>query len=69
MLKCQQFEDSQSDKTEPRGAKRQSLDERDNKKRNSLDKDAEENGLDKDKSGIKNAKYISLPFIPLLLFS
>ena len=59
MLKSQQFKDSESDETESKGSKCQHLDEYDNE---------EENGLDKDKSEIESARYISLSFI-LFLFS
>lgn len=58
ILKRQQFKDSRSDKTEPRGSKYQRLDKRDNK---------EENGLDEDEGKIKSAKYVSPPFIFLSL--
>lgn len=59
MLKHQQFEDRRSDKIKPRGSKRQCLDKHDNK---------ENNGLDENKSEIKDAKYVLLPFIPLFFF-
>ena len=55
LLKCQQFEESGSDKTEPKGSKRQRLDERDNE---------EENSLDEDEGEIEGARYIPPPFVP-----
>ena len=57
LLKRQQFEESGSDETESKGSKCQHLDERDNKERNSLDKDEGE---------IEGARYVPPPFIPLL---
>ena len=56
MLKRQHFKDSRSDKTKPRGAKCQRLDERDNE---------EKNGLDEYEGEIKGTKYVALLFIPL----
>ena len=58
MLQRQRFENNRSDETEPRVWKRQRLDERDNE---------EKNGLDEDEGEIEGAKYVSSPFIPLLL--
>ena len=58
ILKRQQFKYSGSDKMKPRRSKYQSLDKRNNK---------EENNLDKDKSEIKSAKYVLFPFISLFL--
>ena len=57
MLKRQRFKDSESDKTEPKRLKRECLDERDNKKGNSLDKD---------KGEMEDARYVPSPFILLL---
>ena len=57
MLKRQRFEDSGSDKTEPRGSKCQGLDQYDDEKGNSLD-DEEENGLNKDGCEIENGRYV-----------
>ena len=57
MLKRQRFEDSRSDKMEPKGSKRQRLDKRDNKERN---------GLDGDEGKIMDVRYIPPLFIPLL---
>ena len=51
-LKYQQFEDSGSDETEPRGSKRQQLDVRD---------DEEEEGLDKFEEG-EDIGYVPFPF-------
>lgn len=66
VLKCQQFGDSKSDKTESRRSKCQRLDEHDTEKGNGLD-NKEENGLDKDESKIENSRYVLPPFIPLFL--
>ena len=57
ILKRQQFGDSGSDKIEPRGSKRQRLDEYDNKKWN---------GLGGDEGEIESSRYIPPPFVPLL---
>ena len=56
VLKCQQFEESGIDETEPKGSKCQHLDNCDNKKRNSLNKNEGE---------IESARYVSPPFVPL----
>ena len=56
LLKCQRFEESESDETEPKGSKRQCLDERDDEKGNSLDEDEAE---------IEGARYVPSPFVPL----
>ncbi len=58
MLKCQRFEDSRSDKTEPRGSKHQRLDLRD---------DEEGEGLDEfeDEGEGKDIEYILFPFVAL----
>ena len=57
IFKRQQFEDNRSDKSEPKGSKRQRLDECDNE---------EGNGLDEDEDKIEGARYILLPFVSLL---
>ena len=59
ILKCQQFEDSESDKAKARGSKRQRLDERDNKEENGLDNE-EKNALDEDEVEIEGGRYVSL---------
>ena len=59
MFKCQQFKDSESDKREQRGSKCQYLNKHDNKN---------ENGLNKDKSKIKNRRYVFFLFISFFLF-
>ena len=56
LLKRQRFEESGSDETEPKGLKRQRLDERD---------DEEGNSLDEDEGEIEGARYVSPPFVPL----
>ena len=56
MLKHQQFKNTKSDKTEPKGSKRWQLDLRDNKERKSLNKF-------KDKGDRKNIGYILFLFI------
>ena len=66
ILKRQQFEDSGSDKTEPRRSKCQRLDEHNNKKKNGLD-DEKENGLDEDEGEIEGGRYIPLLFVSLSL--
>lgn len=58
ILKRQQFKDSGNDKTGLKELKRQNFDKHNNK---------EENSFDKNKSKIKNARYIFPLFI--LLFS
>ena len=60
LLKRQRFEESGSDEMEPKGSKRQRLDERDNEEGNSLNEDQGE---------IEGARYIPSSFVPLpLLF-
>ena len=59
VLKCQQFEDNKSDKTELKGSKCQRLDKCDNE---------EGNNLDKNEDKIKGIKYVSLHFVLLLFF-
>ena len=56
LLKRQRFKKTESDETEPKGSKRQHLDERNDKEGNSLDKDEGE---------IKGARYVLSPFVPL----
>ena len=56
LLKRQQFKENGSDKTEPKGLKRQRLDERNNE---------EENSLDENEGKIKGARYV-LPLFVLL---
>lgn len=56
LLKRQRFEESGSDETEPKGSKRQRLDERD---------DEEGNSLDEDEGEIEGARYVPPPFVPL----
>ena len=56
LLKRQRFEESGSDKTKLKRSKCQRLDERDNEKGNSLDKDESE---------IEGARYVLPPFVPL----
>lgn len=56
LLKRQRFEESGSDETEPKGLKRQRLDERD---------DEEGNSLDEDEGEIEGARYVPPPFVPL----
>ena len=60
MLKRQQFKENGSNETEPKGSKRQRLDERDNEKGNSLDKDEGE---------IEGTRYVFPPFDPLFPLS
>ena len=72
VLKHQQFGDSGSDEIEPRGSKRQCLNERkdeeenglNNKEGNDLD-DKERKGLNKDEGEIEGGRYIPPPFVPL----
>ena len=59
VLKYQRFDDSETDKTEPKRSKRQRFDKSDNK---------EGNNLDKDEGEIEGARYISPPFVFLPLF-
>ena len=56
LLKRQRFEESGSDETEPKGSKRQRLDERDNEEGNSLDEDEGE---------IEGARYVPPPLVLL----
>ena len=56
VLKCQQFEESGSDKTETKGSKRQRLDNCDNEEGNTLDKDEGE---------IEGTRYVHPLFVPL----
>ena len=60
LFKRQRFEKSGSDETEPKGSKRQRLDERDNK---------EGSNLDENESEIEGARYVPPPFVFLPLFS
>ena len=60
VLKRERFEDSKSDKTEPRGSKRPWLDTRNNEEGESLDKFENE-------SEEKNTRYILFLFIANLL--
>lgn len=56
MLKRQQFEDTESNKTEPNRTKRQHLNGHDNEK---------QNDFDKDESKIKSTRYIPILFMSL----
>ena len=59
LLKRLWFEESGSNKTEPKESKRQRLDENDNEEGNSLDKDKDE---------IESVIYVPPPFVSLSLF-
>ena len=74
MLKYQQFGDSGNIMIEPRGWNPQRLDERDNEEGNGLNNeegkgldDKEGNSLGKDEGEIEGGRYVSSPFVPLLL--
>ena len=56
LLKRQRFKEGGSDETEPKGSKRQRLDECDDEEGNSLDEDEDE---------MEGARYVPPPFVPL----